>query len=131
MKIVATRDEGLRFELRSAHHALVSDQLPESGGGGAGPMPSELFLWSIGACFGQAVAHVSAKMREPLPGLRVEVDGTKDRSAFRFSGVMVAVEAQTDAATLERIVELAKKVCFVTRSISTSVEVLFDLRAMP
>lgn len=131
MKVVASRGEGLRFDLRSADHALVSDQRPGSGGGGAGPMPSELFLWAVGACFGQAVAHVATRMRVPLPGLRVEVDGTKDLSAFRFSTVVVAVEARCEAGTLERIAELAKKLCFVTRSISTSVDVRFELRATP
>lgn len=131
MKVAASQVDGLRFALRSEDHTLVADQRPDSGGGGAGPMPSELFLWSIAACYGQAIAHVAAKMREPLRGLRVEVDGTKHLSAFRFSRVVVAVEAQCEAARLERIAELAKKTCFVTRSISTSVEVLFNLRAKP
>lgn len=121
--------EALRFSLRSGRHALVSDQRPEYGGEDAGPMPSELFMFAVASCFGQALAHVARKMRTPIDPLRVLVDARKHESEFRFARILLTIEARCPRERLEKIVEHAKKLCFVTNSISSSVEVDFELRA--
>jgi putative redox protein len=127
----ATHQGGYRFELRSGDRTLVSDQAPEAGGGGAGPMPGELFLWAVASCFGQAMAHVAARMRVPVEDLRVEVEGAKDERSFRFGTVTVTVEGSCEAARLQRIADLARKLCFVTNSIAGTVEVLHRVRPRP
>jgi uncharacterized OsmC-like protein len=128
--VTARHVAGYRFELRARDEVVVSDQTRRYGGEGAGPMPSELFLLSVASCFGQAVAHVAAKMRVPLEALSLEVEGAKDEERFRFRTIAVSVEAGgCDAARLERIAALARKHCFVTNSISTDVELLFRTRA--
>ena len=121
----------LRFNLSSGRHDALTDQRPEYGGGDAGPMPSELFLWSVAACFGQSVAHVARKMRTGLADLSLEVHGTKAEGSARFAQVRVVVEAGCEPERLQRIVTHAKKLCFVTNSISPTVEVLFESRAHP
>lgn len=129
MMVEATHLEGLRFALASGQHAIETDQRVEYGGEDSGPMPSELFLWSVAACFGQAVAHVARKMRTPLGDLRLEVHGTKASDVARFARVQIVVEARCEAERLDRIAALARKHCFITNSISPTVEVLFELRA--
>lgn len=131
MIVEATQVSGMRFELRSGERILLADQRPEYGGGNTGPMPSELFLWSIASCYGQSLAHVAAKARTVLEGLRVEVTGSKDPASARISSVLVTVEARCDPDRLERIALLARNICFITNSISASVEVCFELKALP
>ena len=131
MKIEATHLDGLRLALRSGRWSIETDQRTEYGGEDTGPMPSELFLWSIAACYGQAVAHVGRKMRAPMDGLRLEVEGQKDREASRFSAVTVTVFAPScPAPQLEKVAEHAKRICYVTNSISPSLEVRFEVKGL-
>ena len=109
------------FALASERHSLVSDQSPEYGGEGLGPMPSELLLWAVAACFGQAVRHVAARRRQPVEALAVTVSAEKDPAAFRFGEITLVVRAALPRQRLEAIVEQAKRYCFVTSSLSVPV----------
>jgi uncharacterized OsmC-like protein len=123
--VTARHLEDLRFELRAGAHVAQSDQRAEFGGLDQGPMPSELLLWSVAACFGQAVAHVARKMRTSLPGLALEVSGEKDRELFQFRRVVVAVRAECPGERLERAVHLARKICFVTNTLGKAIAIEF------
>jgi len=131
MRVEARHLSGFRFELRSGDKVAVSDQRAEFGGEDTAPMPSEFFLFSVAACFGQAVAHVARKMREPLADLRLAVEGEKDARAFRFRRVAVTVEVSCQAAKLPRIIELARQYCFITNSLAPDIEVAFTGKARP
>jgi putative redox protein len=129
--VTARHLEELRFELRAGVHAAVTDQRAEYGGRDQGPMPSELLLWSVAACFGQAVAHVARKLRLPVPDLALEVRGEKDRQAFQFRSVAVTVRAGCPQARLEHAVQLARKVCFVTNTLGKAIAVEFRAEGQP
>jgi uncharacterized OsmC-like protein len=128
MIIRARHIEASRFELESGEHRLVSDQLPEFGGEGLGPMPSELLLWAVAACFGQAVRFVARRMRKPLSGLKLEINGTKDRDNFRFASICIDVSADAPSEALEQIVQTARKYCYVTNSLSPQVHLEVKVR---
>jgi len=117
--------QGYEFTLGAGRHTLVSDQRAEYGGVDAGPMPGELFLWAVASCFGMAVVHVARKMRLEVPDLALEVGGEKDPEGFRFQAVRVEVRARCPQDRLERAVELARKYCFVTKSLDPSIPVDF------
>lgn len=119
--ISARHEEGYRFRLQVGAHTFVSDQRPEYGGLDAGPMPGELFLSAVASCFGMAVYHVARKMRLEVADLSLEVDGEKDPDAFRFRAVSISVRARCPQPKLERVVELARKHCFVTQSLAPTI----------
>jgi uncharacterized OsmC-like protein len=125
MIVRAKHRSGFQFELASAENEILSDQWEDYGGEGAGPMPSELFLWSVGACFGQSMVYVAGKMRRVLPGLRLEVDGVKAKEVFRYGSITVRAMADCEPELLAKVVSLAKKYCFVTNSLSESVTLTF------
>jgi uncharacterized OsmC-like protein len=125
MIVRAKHQNGFRFELASAENELLCDQWEDYGGEGTGPMPSELFLWSAAACFGQSMVHVAGKMRKTLPGLSLEVDGIKAKEVFRYGSITVTVSADCEPELLAKVVSLAKKYCFVTNSLSDSVTITF------
>lgn len=123
MIVRARHLEGVKFELASDENRLTADQWPEYGGNGEGPMPGELLLWSIAACFGQAVVYVAAKMRKPVDGLTLEIQGDKDRTVFRLSEVTIRISGNCPAERLGKIVQTAKKYCFVTNSLNVPVHI--------
>ncbi len=129
--VTARHLDDLRFELRAGAHVSLTDQRTEYGGLDQGPMPSELLLWSVAACFGQAVAHVARKLRTQVPGLSLEVSGEKDRHAFQFKSVAVAVRATCPQARLEHAVRLARKLCFVTNTLGKAISVDFRVEGQP
>ncbi len=121
MIVTATTLGQTAFALASESHSLVSDQSPEYGGEGRGPMPSELLLWAVAACFGQAVRHVAARRRQPVEALAVTASADKDPAAFRFGEITLVVRAALPRQRLEAIVEQARRYCFVTNSLSVPV----------
>lgn len=116
------------FELTSGKHGAVTDLSPEYGGTGLGPMPSEYLLWSIAACFGQSIRFVAAKMRKNVEELTLEVQAGKNLKEQRIGAVTIVVGCTGSAAQLEKIVETAKRYCFVTNSLSIPVHCIVENR---
>lgn len=121
MIIRATHVESCRFTLESGGHVVTTDQAVEYGGEGRGPMPSELLLWSVAACFGHAMLYVASRMRKEINGLVLEVSGVKDRKHFRFAGIDIRIQCSQPVENMDRIVQLAKEYCFVTNSLAVPV----------
>ncbi|OLN28639.1 hypothetical protein DVDV_1514 [Desulfovibrio sp. DV] len=109
------------FTLTSDLHTAVSDQSPDFGGNGLGPMPSELLLWSVAAYFGQAIRYVAARRRQTIEDLSLAVSGVKDAKAFCFGEIVIRVSAAFPQELLESIVRLADRYCFVPNSLLTPV----------
>jgi len=116
---------GLRAEVDAGGFAVVADE-PESvaGGTGTGPQPTELLLASIASCFTIAVAYTAAKRKIALDGLTVDVTGHYDGP--RFDAFRIEVRATAPVgAELEKLVEVAKRVCYVTRTLAEPPEIEF------
>ncbi len=128
MIVRATHLEGWQFALQSGGHHLVSDQSPQYGGGGLGPRPTELLLWAVAACFGQAVRFVASRMRKTVDNLALEVEGIRDQQAHRFAGIRIAVSADCPAETLRDIATRAQKHCYVTNSLLPGISIVMDVR---
>jgi putative redox protein len=128
MIVRATHLKDFQFELQSGGHLLVSDQSAEYGGDGTGPMPTELLLWAVAACFAQTVCFVASRMRKTVAGLVLEVGGVKDTQKQRFASISIGVSAACPTETLIEIVRKAKKYCYVTNSLSPQVHLAIDVR---
>ena len=129
MKVQARHVGASVFELTSSTHNAITDQSPEYGGEGLGPMASEYLLWSIAACFGQSILFVANRMRKKIEGLTLEVSAHKDRVEQRFELVTIVVGSAGSSTQLEKIVQTAKRYCFVTNSLSVPVHCIIEHRA--
>lgn len=115
---------GLRAEVDAGGFALVADEPESAGGTGSGPQPTELLLASIASCFTLAVAYTAAKRGVPIDGLEVDVTGTYDGPRFRAFRIEVRA-VEPGGETLARLVETAKRVCYVTRTLAEPPEIEF------
>ena len=61
---------GVRFDVTSGTHYVVTDQPVADGGGDAGMSPVELFVGSLGSCVGYFVARYCARHQIPCVGSR-------------------------------------------------------------
>lgn len=116
---------GLRAEVDAGGFTVVADE-PDTvpGGTGSGPQPTELLLASIASCFTVAMAYSAAKRDVHLDDLRVDVTGTYDGP--RFSAFRIDVHAAAPAGDeLARLVDAAKRVCYVTRTLANPPEIAF------
>lgn len=118
---------GLRAEVDAGGFPVVADEPESVGGTGSGPQPTELLLASIASCFTLAVAYSAARRDVALADLRVDVTGTYDGPRFRAFRIEVRTAAP-QGAELERLVESAKRVCYVTRTLAEPPEIEFVVR---
>lgn len=123
MKIEAKFLADYKFELISDHLSITSDQSPEYGGDGAGPMPSELFLWSIASCIGQSIVHIMRKIQESISDLTLSVEGKKHPDQFRYRKIIISINGSYPEDRFQEIVRMATDHCFITRSLSEDIEI--------
>ena len=102
--------------IRGIHH-LQGDEAPEYGGQDAGPMPTDLLLAGVASCMCLAVSHVARKRRIALENLTVEASASKDEQAFRFGLIELMVKADLPQDQLDRLVDQAKRYCFVSNTL--------------
>ncbi len=123
MKIEARFLENYKFEITSKEFSIISDQSPKYGGDGAGPMPSELFLWSIASCMGQAIVHISGKLQERIDDLRLTVEGMKHPEEFRYTRIIISGQGDLQEDRLREIVKIASTHCFISNSLRDDIEI--------
>ncbi|WP_147201242.1 OsmC family protein [Pseudonocardia asaccharolytica] len=116
--VQARWDGGLRVLVDAGGFEIVSDE-PASvpGGSGTGPQPTELLLASIASCFTIALAYTAGKRGIELEDLSVDVTGHYDGPRFDAFRIAVRIRAPRDVQ-LTRLIESAKRVCYVTRTLS-------------
>lgn len=110
---------GLASTVGGRGHALRADEPPEFGGEDTGPMPTELLVAAIASCFCLAVAWAAGKRRIALEDLRVHVRAERAPGEPRHGAYDVWVESSTPAAELGPAIDLAKRYCWVTNTITT------------
>lgn len=110
---------GLAAEVDGRGHHLRVDEPPEFGGEDTGPMPTELLVASIASCFCLAVAWAARKRHIRLDDLRVHVRAERAPGEPRHGAYDVWVESSTPAADLAPAIDLAKRYCWVTNTITT------------
>jgi putative redox protein len=115
---------GLRAEVDAGGFAVVADEPASVGGTGTGPQPTELLLASIASCFTVALAYSAQKRGVELADLTVDVTGRYDGP--RFDAFRITIHAASpQGAEMDRLVEAAKRVCYVTRTLASPPEIDF------
>ena len=121
LTVEATWEGGYRCTVASRQFRIRIDEPEKAGGGDTGPQPSEVFLASLAGCFTLAIYHVAAKRSIELPDITVRATGVYEGTGFG----RLAVEVQSDAPreVLEKLLEPAKRVCYVSNTIRNVSEV--------
>lgn len=111
---------GLRAVVRAGEFEVVADEPASVGGDDTGPQPTELLLASIASCFTLALAYSARKRNVELTDLEVDVTGHYDGP--RFDSFRIVVRAGS-VPGLDKLIESAKRVCYVTRTLQSSPEI--------
>lgn len=130
MIIHAEHIKGYAFKINSSKHSIISDQSHDFGGDEQGPMPSELFLWAIGSCFGQTMIFVAEKMHRKIQNLKLCIDGKKDNKSFKYDAIHITVNGCESQEFLDNVVKLSKKYCYITNSLSDDIQIKFSVNSV-
>ncbi len=114
--VVARWEGGWRCRVKAGGFDLVVDEPQSAGGTGTGPMPTEYLLAAMASCFALALQWAAGKRGVTLPGFTVTATGTYEGP--RFSRLQLTVTAPVPAAEIERLVEPALRVCYVSNTLA-------------
>jgi len=120
MEVQAIWKKNYQVDVRARQFTVPIDEAPEFNGEDTGMMPTELFLCSLASCFCLALVYVAKKKRIEVKGMSVIVKGEKDLRNFQFSRLFVEVDSSIPPQILEGVINLAKKYCFVSNTVSKS-----------
>src|SRR4051812_36888715 len=114
---------------------LVVDGSPDIGGEGRGMRPMELLLSAMASCSAMDVVHILVnKQKEPLEGLRIEIEGERPNAVpapFTRMKLIFIAKGNVDEHKLQRAVSLAvEKYCSVRASLG-GVEITWEARREP
>jgi putative redox protein len=116
--VVARWEGGWRCRVTAGGFDLVVDERESSGGTGTGPMPTEYLLAAMASCYALALAWAAEKRDITLPGLTVTATGTYDGP--RFSRLQLSIDSDAPPDVVERLVEPALRVCYVSNTLAES-----------
>ncbi len=128
MKIELKHIENFKFKVVSETVVMTIDQSNEYGRDETGPMPSEIFLWSVAACIGQSIVFVASKKRLELKNLRIHVEGKKNNETFKLDNIDVYIHSDCKNGVVENILNIAKKYCFVSNTIRNGVQINYNTK---
>ena len=136
MKITLERVGHVAFEATSESGVQIAiDGSPEIGGKGRGMRPMELILAAVASCSAMEVVHILVnKQKEPLEGLRVEIEGQRADgvpSPFTRMKLVFIATGNVDEHKLERAVSLGLEKYCSARATIPGVEVAWEARREP
>jgi putative redox protein len=120
---------GMATDVTGRGHCVRVDEPEEFGGEDTGPMPTEMLVVALASCFCLAVAWAARKRRIPLEDLRVSVRPHRAVGEPRHGTYDVWVETSTPPDAIAPAVDLAKRYCWVTNTITTPPEIRYHLGA--
>lgn len=92
MEAVARFVSGVKFEIESRGHRIVSDQPLDNGGIDAGMTPPELLLGALASCAGfYAVQYLKARAL-PVKGVNAKVTADKATQPARLGAFRIELE---------------------------------------
>ncbi|GAB6984882.1 OsmC family protein [Nocardioides pyridinolyticus] len=110
---------GYHCTVQAGSFTIEVDEPVEVGGTDLGPQPTDLFLSSVASCFLLALGHAARKRSIEVDGMSVEVTGRYD--GLRFGAVHVRALVGVPESELDRLLEAAERVCYVTNTLRAGV----------
>jgi putative redox protein len=109
---------GYRTDVTARQHGFIVDEPVSAGGGDEGMMPTEVLWASMASCFCMSLAHVARKRGIDLPDLAVIVRAERAGKELRYGRVVIEASADVEDAVLERLIEPARRVCWVSNTLA-------------
>ncbi len=133
MKITLQRiNQAVRFEgENTAGITVVTEGSPDIGGEGKGIRPMELLLMSLASCSSMDAVTILKKMRQPLEGMKVEVEGERDTeqvpAVFKKIHLHFDLSGPLKPEKVEQALRLAvEKYCSVGRMLEKTATITWD-----
>ncbi len=130
MKIALKHFDNFKFNIIPDTFGISIDQATEYGGDGTGPMPSEILLWSVAGCIGQTIVFIAGKKNLELKNLEIHVEGNKNNQTFRLDSIDVHIHCDCKIDVLENILNMAKKYCFVSNTITKGTRINYKTKGV-
>jgi putative redox protein len=110
---------GYHCSVEAGSFTIEVDEPAEAGGTDLGPQPTDLLLAAVASCFTLAISYAARKRSIELTDLSVRATGRYD--GLQFGEVHVSARIGVPEAELERLVEAAERVCYVTNTLRSGV----------
>ncbi len=120
MQVQAVWKRNYQVEVSARQFNVPIDEAPAFKGEDTGMMPTELFLCSLASCFCLALVYVARKKQIKFKDMGVSVIGRKDLKNFRFAKLVVEVESSLTTEDLQDIINDAKNLCYVSKTITNA-----------
>jgi uncharacterized OsmC-like protein len=114
-RISARWDGDLRAVVDAGGFQFIVDEPESVGGTDRGPQPTDVLLASIASCFVISMAYAARKSGTVLSDLQVTATATYD--GLRFGTVAITLTSTVARETLEPLIPVAKRVCYVTNTL--------------
>lgn len=123
----------MSFETEVSGHKIVIDADSAVGGENRGPRPKPLMLSALGGCTGMDVVSILQKMRVPIEGLNVIVEGDlTEEHPKHFSKMHIIYEFTGNDLPMEKLkkaVDLSgEKYCGVSAVYRKAIELTSEIR---
>ncbi|MDX6555964.1 MAG: hypothetical protein QOD86_2159 [Miltoncostaeaceae bacterium] len=118
---------GMQVDLTARGHHIRVDEPPEFGGTDTGPMPTEMLTAALASCMCLATAWAARKRRVELPDLEVRVLPVREPDQPRYHRYEITVLTAADPEAMEKVLDLAKRWCWVTNTLHNAPELVYRL----
>jgi putative redox protein len=109
---------------------VITDYIPPMGDG-EGYMPLELFLASLSACLGGAVALMLLKMQKSIERLSISAEGIRrEQHPTSFEKITLHLYVESSNAVkddIEKSLRMAEPICPILAMIKGNVEVVTEI----
>lgn len=128
MNLVVSHQGGMRYDIVSGRHRIVTDQPVEDGGADAGVSPVELFVGSVASCVAYFVGRFCHRHGISQAGLRVEADWDMVENPHRVGhiGLSVHVSHPLTPELTDRLLKVAYG-CTVHHSLTIAPKIAITL----
>jgi putative redox protein len=130
LEVAATWLGGLKARVNARGHELIIDEPESSGGSDTGMMPTEAFCAALASCFCLSLGFAAGKRGQELPGLRVTVRTERVGRELRYGELRVHAEAAVPEHELARLMEHARRLCWVSNTLAHGVELSYSFTSV-
>lgn len=119
---------GMRFDISSGRHSIITDQPAEDGGQDDGMSPVNLFVGSLASCVGYFIGRYCERHQISAEGLRVDADWSMAERPHRVGAVSVkiALPARITLEQQDRLLKVAHG-CTVHQSLAVPPKVAIEM----
>lgn len=118
----ASSDGGMTASVRSRRFEWVADEPESVGGTDSAPNPVEQFLGSLSSCLTLMIGNMADRRNVPIDSIDVTVDASPDDGRIESLDTTVELASSADLETLDHLVEVSERACFVNQVVSDDIE---------